>query len=289
MSLSFTASNDLTIQDNDLISYKKMNHIIDVKSCKFQNNNLNKIKKINKNEYVDITTGQIKQYNLSDKKSENIESLKKTFSRLRDLINNNFQGLENEVHLVLTYKENMQCNKRLYSDVDIFLKKWKYWFGKNYEYINVIEPQGRGAWHCHLLIKESNYNKLYIPWQKIKKIWTHGNIHINKLNNIDNIGMYLSAYFTDIETNVDFNKTVNNKRYKKGGRLHLYPKDMKLYRHSKNIKPPEICKATFKEFKKNTGLEQPAFCKNIKVYKDNKLINEINYLNYNTKKNIDNC
>src|SRR5690606_20448669 len=108
---------------------------------------------------------------------------------------------------------------------------------------------------------DKNNNPIDAP---LYDIWGHGWVRIKSLKNVDNIGAYLSAYLTDIELN-DSNiiaaaknkmeiKTVEvegvSKKYIKGGRLHLYPPGMNLYRKSKGIKFPERKKILYKNVKK---------------------------------------
>ena len=54
-------------------------------------NPLQDFKKISKNNYVNISTGELFQYKQSVNRRDNVSSLKRTF-KIRDLINNNFTG-----------------------------------------------------------------------------------------------------------------------------------------------------------------------------------------------------
>ena len=58
----------------------------------------------------------------------------------------------------------------------------------------------KGAWHIHLLLKAMNVKHLYIPNDEIiAKLWGHGHTKTKRLNDVDNIGAYLSAYLTNLE------------------------------------------------------------------------------------------
>ena len=93
--------------------------------------------------------------------------------------------------------------KVLYKDFDKFMKKLKYKY-KSVDYINVVEPQGRGAWHCHILLRFNDYKKIYIPNKEISKMWGHGFVSVKAIKkDIDNLGAYLSAYLGDVEINDD--------------------------------------------------------------------------------------
>lgn len=202
--------------------------------------NLVNYKKISGNEMLDLTSGEIIRCKISDSREDNIVSLRKTISRLRNLINCNFFGADNELFITMTYHENMTDYKRLYRDFDRFYKRLKYKF-KDIEfcYISVVEPQERGAWHIHLLLKAINKDYLYIDNSVIADLWGQGFCKTQRLNAVDNVGAYLSAYLTDL---VD---EKGNK--KKGERLYLYPSGINLYRCSRNCKRPVEKKVVYDE------------------------------------------
>ena len=139
-----------------------MNHILELKYVKNKTNGLNTIKKISKENYVILDTGEYKDYNINENRKQNISGLKDSFRKIRDLINNNFTGQENELHITLTYADNMKDIKQLYKDFQLFYKRYKYKYGNNIEYLSVVEPQERGAWHCHVLIKHNDTTKIFI-------------------------------------------------------------------------------------------------------------------------------
>ena len=71
-----------------------------------------------------IGTGEIKEYQQTDTKQA--DSLRKTFTNLRQLINTNFHVNDSELFLTLTYAENMQDPERLYTDYKKFFMRLRY-------------------------------------------------------------------------------------------------------------------------------------------------------------------
>ena len=288
----------------DDVKVKKMNDIIEVMHLEKESlGGLHNIVKLNKYEYMIKDTGEVREYKKSENRGQNIAGLKKTFKKIRDLINNNFSGAANELHITLTYAENMQDTKKLYKDFDKFMKRFKYRYKHDVDYISVVEPQGRGAWHCHLLLRFNNLEKIYIPNDDIADLWGNGFTKTKGLEDIDNIGAYLSAYLGDIElTEEAVNDMVVNghtrlerleikevevdglkKKFIKGGRLHHYPPGMNIYRKSKGIKFPKEHYMKFSDVKKIVGSAQPTFSKTI-IIKDpetDRVFNEITYQSYN--------
>ena len=201
--------------------------------------------KINKDEYIVIKTGEKKRFKQNEGKV--VDYLRKVFRNLEHLIKTNFdteENAHNALFITLTYAENMMDSDRLYKDYDIFLKKLKYAYKDiKFDYIAVAEPQERGAWHMHVLLK-SDKPVLFIDNKKLSDIWGHGFTETERIKGKDP-GKYFAAYFTALESegkedpNAVYVKAANGKKYKKGARLHFYPKGMKFYRCSRGISRPE--------------------------------------------------
>ena len=264
------------------------------------------IKKLNAYEYMVLDTGEVKEYNKIDNRAQDKESLRKTFKHIRELINTNFTGERNELCFTITYRENMTDPKLLYKDFEKFMKKLKYKYG-SVDYINVVEPQGRGAWHCHILLKFNGLKKAYIPNKDIADMWGHGFVKVKAIKkNIDNLGAYLSAYLGDIELNDDNlhqlfcdgvikqGQGINikeveidgvKKKIIKGGRLHYYPPGMNTYRCSRGIKQPTVTHLSYEKAKKIVGAATPTYStKTVIQDDDGKTINSIIYEQYNLKR-----
>ena len=203
------------------------------------------IQKINKNEYVVVSTGEVKTYQKTDIKQK--DSLQKTFTNLRQLIRTNFTNdSKNQLFLTLTYRENMKDEKQLYIDFKSFYKRLKRKL-KNHklEYITVAEPQERGAWHLHIMLKSINQTNLFIDNKELEKIWSNGYTDCQRLKSED-VGTYYVAYFTDILQE----DSQGNKKRVKGSRLSMYPKGFKFYRCSRGIKKPKEIYLPYGELEK---------------------------------------
>jgi hypothetical protein len=298
--MKFEKTRGQAIKKNKIVRVKKMKHIVEVVSIDSATNGLNKIQKLSKTHYLVKDTGEVKKYKLSKNRGQNIAGLKESFRKIRDLINNNFTGKGNEIHVTLTYAENMTDPKRLYSDFEKFWKRYKYKYGNNCDYISVVEPQGRGAWHCHVLIRHNDVDKLYIPSDVMASLWGHGFVKIKSLKGVDNIGAYLSAYLADVElTNETLPMAVTEKKeiktvevagkekmFIKGGRVHLYPPGMNIYRKSKGIVFPEVEKMKYGDVKKIVGTATPNYSITVTIQDDigEKILNRITYEHYNMKR-----
>lgn len=208
-----------------------------------------RIKRLTKDEYLNLETGEICEYDHSAKsRQDNIKSLYRTMRDLRAIINTNTEHPERVLWLTFTYAENMTDADQLREDWDKAWKRFLYYFKKNGiskpEYITAAEPQARGAWHLHALLIFPK-KRPYIPNDDIAKIWRHGFTKTKALNDADNIAGYLSAYLCDIDLGEIDNTT--EKAIIKGGRLYLYPKGFRLYRCSRGIARPEKREATAEE------------------------------------------
>ena len=288
------------IKERDTVTVTSMNHITEFQYMQKTNNKCT-IKKLNDKEYVLLATGEILEYkkHVPDR-TAHLSSLYRTMKNLRYLINNNFVGNLNESFITVTYKENMQDTKRLYQDVDKFMKRLRYKYkGKStIDYIVVVEPQKRGAWHCHILLLFNDLKQADLKIHELKEIWGHGEqVDVKSIENIDNIGAYLTSYLTDMplgeldQEEILVNnlsgssvKKVDDKMYVKGARLHMYPEGMNIYRNSRGIKKPERVKMSYKNAKKHVGADTLTYSKSIEIALPNDQSNILSYEYYNKKR-----
>jgi len=247
-----------------------------------------KIKKLNKDEYVKIETGEIKKFIHNETRKDDLSSVADSVKKLRNLINNNFSGGQKEFMFTVTYKENMKDVKKLYTDFNKFIKRFRYLVGENkFEYISIVEPQARGAWHCHILLKFNNDIE-FIENKTIAKLWRKGFVTVKRIkNNVTNIGAYLSAYLANLEysednikllekMDVDDSKLIfkdividnKEKKFIKGARLYLYPAGMRIFRKSKGIQYPEVIKGKYRELKDKYNLKNPFYVQEVIIKDD---------------------
>jgi hypothetical protein len=198
------------------------------------------IKKLSADEFVDLRTGEVRKFEKNDSKQR--ENLRETFNNLKALIRTNFDA-DNEhkqLFITLTYAENMTEYRRLYVDFDKWLKRLKYHLkGHHLEYIAVAEPQERGAWHMHVMLKSDRF--LYLDNETVTSpMWGHGWTDTQRLKS-DDVGRYYVAYFTDL-----FGECGATAK-KKGARLPFYPVGMKFFRCSRGVNRPERVSETYRE------------------------------------------
>lgn len=290
--------NHVVIFPDDIVTVTNMNHLTEIQHMKKMNNKAT-IRKLNKDEYVNLATGEIKEYQHIENRSQSYNSLRQTFKKIRYLINNNFTGQKNELFLTLTYAENMTDTNRLYTDIKKFMMKLRYKYKNvsDIDYLSVVEPQARGAWHIHMLMRFNALNSVFLPSDELADLWGHGFVTIERIQHVDNIGAYLSAYLADVELTRDnlfkvfeegreiIEKEVDGekKKFVKGGRLHMYPPGMNLYRKSKGIAYPERKKMTYKNAKKIVGSAQPHYSNRYEIQSDD-FENTIQFEQYNSKR-----
>ena len=171
------------------------------------------IKVLDKDNYVYLPTGEVKEFDHKKNRSDDgYVSLRRTFRNLRALLNTNCSKPENCRFVTLTYGENMTDPKKLDFDVKNFMKRIRQkYLDYQIEYISIAEPQGRGAWHCHIVLIFDRQAP-FIPNDDIWAMWSpkgfksslvEGNkgydfTSIKLLDNVDNVGAYLTAYLGDL-------------------------------------------------------------------------------------------
>ena len=259
------------------------------------------IEKISADEYIDLRTGEIKEFQKTKNRAQSKNTVAQSLRNLRDLINANLTDPETVRWVTLTYRENMTDEKRLYEDFRRFWQRFKYYLKKRglppAEYIIAAEPQARGAWHLHCLFLFPE-KAPYIHNSEMARIWGHGFTKTKSLQGITNPGLYLTSYLGDMELTEAISKGVKKGQIKeitttdeqgkpqkkaviKGARLYLYPPGFHLYRCSRGVKRPVIYNTTEAEAQAMVGDAPLTFEKTIEVTNDaGETVNIINYRQY---------
>ena len=209
--------------------------------------------------YVVLETGEIKNMNQeSEKRTDNLDSVRRTMKRLRRLIGANFVSnkinRKDQLWITLTYREDVNATDKnspeiVYKDFKRFIRKLREKHNSTIEYIAVLEPQASGRWHLHVLMKTMNNSKLYISNSDIEKLWGKGFTSTKRLKNSDNVSAYVMAYVSNVEIDLKSSDKgkANSKKVIKGGRLSFYPKGIRIYRRSRNLVDPKIQKGQKRE------------------------------------------
>lgn len=276
----------------EMVRVKSTGHITELMWVEKRNTKMY-IRKVSADEYIDIReepdpeTGELilHKFNRSNNRAENKAGVAKSLALGRDLLNTNITDVNRCRWVTLTYAENMTDPKRLYEDFKNFNKRLRYKLGEKYEYIVAMEPQGRGAWHAHVVMI-FDHKAPFIPNHELAEIWGHGFVTVKKLDDVDNVGAYLTAYLGDMDLsdvengNVevpkgyhdvkvveveDDNGEILEKRYIKGGRLHLYPPKFNIFRYSRGIKKPTTEMMRADKAEKKVSADTLTFEKTLKI------------------------
>lgn len=280
------------------------------------------VKKLSSTEYLDLRTGEIIEYDKSTDKSDCYQSVRRTLKYIRQLINANCNDESRLLWITLTYAKNMTDTVQLYSDFKKFWQKFKRRCEKMKwsipEYISVVEPQGRGAWHSHLMLIFPEKAPYIDNNSVIAKLWGHGFTKTKAVHGVDNIGAYFSAYLADmpledverlkehgivisgnvLEKSIEDEETgiTLDKKFVKGARLALYPSGMNILRTSRGILKPVIedisCLTTEEIKKEKASSGKLTFSSAVKVVRSSDsgsssgddVVNLITREYYNTKR-----
>lgn len=226
------------------------------------------IKKISKTEYIRLNVpvfnidGEIIDYEsdgivykmnpyekINGAKERNKRSLQKIYNDALHMIQKNFRNTkgENKLLLELTYDGANKTNdhKKIHNDFRYYWKRLTYKYN-DYDlgYIAIVEPNGDGNFHIHMILQSLNGNKLDITPKDIETIWRNGSVKIEEFHR-NYIASYFIAHFAgiDILTEEEIKELEqqndieekNGKKYAKGKRLSYYPDGMQIYRYSRNM------------------------------------------------------
>lgn len=238
-------------------------------------------------EFYKYEKGYLKGYELTEsekikngrtkEKSNNYEEnrkqvLQRAKKNLRRLINANVgqYGKENIAKFVtLTFKENITDIKHANYEFEKFIKRLNYeiygYKCSNLKYTCVIEFQKRGAIHYHVIF----YNLPFTKSNILESIWQNGFIKINKIDNVTNVGAYVSEYLGSAEKGQGHNIEDDRLQGKKS-----YFSSRGLY------KPTEI---TDKKIVEQIATALPSKYLTYFANYENEHLGDITYIQYNLK------
>ena len=127
------------------VTVKEMGNITEVR---FMTNDMGAvIRKIDKNTYRNLITGQVLEYKHGNSRVDSIKNVAQSLKRLREIINTNVTDTKKCLWARLTYAENMTDHKRLYEDYRRFNMRFQRYLEKNKlgkaEYIAVRGTTGK--------------------------------------------------------------------------------------------------------------------------------------------------
>lgn len=250
---------NIAIPDEALVKVKICGNVTEVRYTSRANRE-QRISKIDKNTYVVVATGEVKEFKHGESRKDDLLSVKESLGRLRDYLNTNVVDVKCCRFLTLTYRDEMTDPARLYRDYKAFNRKCRKVYG-HYEYIVAAEvqrprsPGGMGVLHLHCVLIFDG-KAPFMDNKTVAELWGQGFVNIRAIRNVTDIGRYLTAYLTDLPLD-DLGKipadlkpgqlkivTVNadgakvEKAILKGYRLKYLAAGFNLYRVSKGIKPP---------------------------------------------------
>ena len=274
-------------------------------------------RKISKDLYYLTTTGEVREYEHIQNRAQSGDGLRKSIRHIRELINTNVTDCAHVRWVTLTYRENMTDSKRLYRDYEKFWKRFLYYCEKSGwerpEYISVIEPQGRGAWHVHAFFLWAS-EAPFIPNAMLAELWRHGFVSIKQPKNCDNLGAYFSGYLADMpeeelmmlgdreqtearamaaaggntEAVEKLDADGKSKKVLKGARMALYPPGINIYRHSRGIKKPTVIDTTYGRAKEALSGSRKTYSRGFEILDENgNVVNRIWKASFNSVRRAD--
>lgn len=282
------------INPYDLVRVKKTGFVTEI-MYQDKTNRRPTIIKLDKENYIICSTGEICTVKHSATRKGNVMEVKRSMNRLRDYINTNVIEPSHCKWVTLTYAENMTDTVQLKADIKRFMRKSRTFFG-DFEYIICCEPQGRGAWHAHIIIIFSGVAP-YMSNSDVANAWDKkGFVNVRRMKDSDNPGAYLTAYLGDmemtdaLEKKIDFEglevKSVQGKNYIKGARLGLYPTGFNLYRISRGIKKPSISRCKYSDAKIIVSDDVMTYSKNLEI-EFNGIDKKMRYEYYNNIRGVE--
>ena len=147
--------------------------------------------------YSDYELNKIRQHEgrrqeaSEDNKQKNREKCSNRAARtVRRLVNSNIAI--NSKFLTLTFADHVTDLKKANYEFKKFKQRFEYYLGVRIKYLCVPEFTKKGRIHYHVVL----FNLPFVKNKTLQSIWSNGFIKINKIDNCDNVGAYVSKYMT---------------------------------------------------------------------------------------------
>lgn len=245
------------INNNDSVTVTTMGLVTEIKKTNLINHKPT-IKRLDKNTYVNIDTGEVKEYDgyirtEEKSRSNNKTSLSRTKLNNKALIIANYESADRTQILTLTYDNIVTDIQQFDKDFESFIKaiRRKYCKGRinSVKYINAIEFDRFDSIHVHVFLY---WNKPFVIDSDIfyNKSWKKGSVYTQTVNDINDImreAVYVTSYLGSSvkESIADINHLVasdyDEKVEIKRARVSNFKAYARIFRHSENIiKPSKV-------------------------------------------------
>lgn len=214
------------INDNDTVYHTDLGKYSKITFVSNPNKTVS-IRRINKYEYLDLNTGEIKQYNLDNPTSKS--DVKRKLKKYEELVLFNFTGGASELFITLNCENNITDIADIKKMYNNFLDNLKKDY-KDLDYIALFQQNSNWWWHIHLFIKNNQHKKLYIEREDLMQYWGSKNVYVMPNKNTF--------------------QTLRHSKDKRDDQLErdiYFPKGEKMYHRSKGIKTPKKEKMTYKD------------------------------------------
>lgn len=264
ISVRLKSDTDVIPKDKMVTAYSAP-HFLQIIDVKKQSNI--PYRKLDNQLFVNIETGEIKQISKSPENVRSIPSLRKTFSRISLLIKSNFYGGKSECFISLSYNKRISDNNELNRDIKNFYAKLSRNSNVPYRCLVVLEYQGNGNVHIHVLTRRLDNECLRINELEKRSLWDHGIIHIQRLYDSEGLADYLNPF------------KISHKRK----RLRYYKQNMQIYRcygHFDRPKKSRMSYETAVKLAKTSSLIEYKNESFVVLGRDNLEVNKIQKINY---------
>ena len=285
MSLEFKYKKYCYIDPFDMVNVTYMGNIVEAKNIKNINTEC-RILKLKDNKIKDCK----KQI---ENRSQGDISLRRTRRDIGRVINTNCsnENMKRCMFVTLTYKEAMQDTKILQKDLKIFVRKFRYHYGQDIQFIMLLAPQIKRkdawAWHIHTIFIFPK-KAPFIDNRDIQDLWGHGitNSQYKLYDKIKNLAAYFIGHLRDmpleevIKAGIPYdekdikkvwiNYQTGEKLDKpllivKGARTKYYPPNFKILRKSEKLDTPRKERKKYHELRKEVGYRIPTSSSTLQI------------------------
>lgn len=251
---------------------------VEIQDIKWNKNGFRSIERLNRKEYMVVSTGEVKEYQFREEKGEN--GLRRSMKKLNQILKNNFAGAGNELFITLTAEKDVTDFLEMKAKFQQWWRKMKREY-KDLEFVAILEKHTeRDSWHIHTMVKAIEHKRLYIPNNKIEKIWGYGFTKTSRITSTPTANDikedYKMAYKDKITEKFGIDKVINYMC--KSKTKEQIPICERCYYKSKGIKMPIPQKIRYDETRQQMGQEyklKKQYTSLIRDAKTNGVVNKV--------------
>ncbi len=172
--------------------------------------------------FINYDTGgrKLEDYISDDFVGHRADTVVRAWERIVNFGNSNFTNKDKFITLTFAKEEYRNSLAKANYEFKKFVERLKSKYG-SFKYLTIIELHRAGGVHYHML-SDLPYIENRAPNRKLEAIWGNGTVTINRIKDVDDVGVYLTGY-AHCKKKEKYPKLQSGKTYLRSNNLEMTP------------------------------------------------------------------